>query len=484
MDIDSDENSEDAPQAQNKPGKKSEDKPVKATTKKAASKAPPPTNGKEDSWGEPPVIPGETEKAKPKAKASKRPPKAQDIEEDWGEPPVIVGEPRQAKEKKAPFSLLVENEPTRFTTEDMNKLLLHCTKKECSDITIQSGQCVYGELHGLLYPVTSRQVNISEVGDMINSIYGPNATTQISSGKDVDTHYEIRPNRSERHRYRVNATGCQIHGHDGIQITIRTIPTDPPPLAEMQLHGELLDNIAPEQGTVVVTGSTGSGKSTLLASIIRSLAEDPDSHRKILTYESPIEFVYDNVESPTSIVSQSEIPRHLPSFAAGVRNALRRKPRLILVGEARDPETIAAVIDAALTGHPVYTTLHSNGVADCVRRMVSTFPAEERHGRALDILETLRLVIWQKLVPTVDGKRVALREFLVFDEYVRDTLVDTPVEMLAAKTRELLKSRGQPMIVDAKKKFDAGIIHERDYNLLAKSTLSADEDAQESATHG
>src|SRR5207253_9859737 len=125
--------------------------------------------------------------------------------------------------------------------------------------------------------------------------------------------------------------------------------------------------------------------STLLASIIRHIAENPESHRKILTYESPIEFVYDSVETVSAIVSQSEIPRHLPDFASGVRNALRRKPRLILVGEARDAETISAVIDAALTGHPVYTTLHSNGVADAVRRMISTFPAEERHGRALDI---------------------------------------------------------------------------------------------------
>ena len=151
---------------------------------------------------------------------------------------------------------------------------------------------------------------------------------------------------------------------------------------------------------------------------------------------------------------------------------------MILVGEARDPETIAAVIDAALTGHPVYTTLHSNGVADCVRRMISIFPAEERHGRALDILETLRLCIWQKLVPTIDGKRVALREYLIFDDDVRDILVGTQVEQLAARTRQLLKEVGQPMLVDAKKKFDAGLISERTYNLLEISSKHADRDAK------
>lgn len=372
---------------------------------------------------------------------------------------------------------LIENEPIRFTTEALDAMLLHCIKLEASDITIQTGSTVLAEIHGRLYPVTLRKISNTEVGDMLNAIYGSNGTTQIFSGKDVDTHYEVRPNRTERYRFRVNATGCQVEGHDGIQITIRTIPTTPPDIASMGLEEGILQNMAPEQGTVVVTGPTGSGKSTLLASIIRHLSEQADGHRKMLTYESPIEFVYDAVQMPSSVISQSEIPRHLPTFAAGVRNALRRKPRLILVGEARDQETISAVIDAALTGHPVYTTLHSNGVADAVRRMISTFPAEERHGRALDILETIRLVIWQKLVPGVDGKRIALREYLAFDEEVRDILVGTEVDLLAAKTRLLLKERGQPMIVDAKRKFDAGLLSEREYQIMEIRGRMLDKDA-------
>ena len=268
-----------------------------------------------------------------------------------------------------------------------------------------------------------------------------------------------------------------MEGHEGIQITCRTIPSEPPSLSTMKLDQNIIANMAPPQGTIIVTGATGSGKSTLLAAMIKEIIAGQEANRKVLTYEAPIEFVYDGCLKPSSIVSQSEIPRHLPSFAAGIRNALRRKPGLILVGEARDAETIAAAIDAALTGHPVYTTLHSNGVADCVRRMISTFPADERHGRALDILETLRMVIWQKLVPTVDKKRVALREYLIFDDEVRDILVTTEVELIAAKTRELLKQRGQPMIVDARKKFEAGIIDERTYNLLRVGSQSADQDA-------
>ena len=372
---------------------------------------------------------------------------------------------------------LFPEEPVRFTPRELDRLLVHCARLEASDITIQSLSPIFGELHGLLYHVTSRSIPHNEVGDMLNAIYGPNGTTQIASGTDLDTHYEVRPDRGARYRFRINATGCQVQGHEGIQITVRTIPGAPPDLASLELEPELIAAMAPSQGAVIITGSTGSGTSTLLAGIIKELAQQPDGNRKILTYESPIEFVYDSIEAPTSLVSQSEIPRHLPTFAAGIRNALRRKPRLILVGEARDAETIAAVIDAALTGHPVYTTLHSNGVADCVRRMISIFPSEERHGRALDILEMLRMVVWQKLVPTVDGKRVALKEFLIFSEDIRDELVETPVDHITAKTRELLKSHGQPMLVDAERKFKAGRISERTFAILEQGAKRADKDA-------
>jgi defect in organelle trafficking protein DotB len=371
---------------------------------------------------------------------------------------------------------LLVDEPVRFTAEALDRLLLHCVELEASDITFQSNANILSEIHGKLYKVTKRKITNTEVGDLLNIIYGANGTTQIYSGKDIDTHYEIRPSRAKRYRFRVNATGCQVEGHDGIQITLRTIPTTPPDINNLNLEPEIIANMAPFQGTVVITGSTGSGKSTLLASIIKHLLEEEQGNRKMLTYEAPIEFVYDTVEAPSSLISQSEIPKHLPSFAAGVRNALRRKPRLILVGEARDQETIAAVIEAALTGHPVYTTVHSNGVADAVRRMIATFPADERHSRALDILETMRLIVWQKLSPSTDGKRIALREFLVFDDKIRDVLLTTDVNALAQTTRKLLKQFGQPMIMDATKKFKDGLLPEREYKLIINQSEILDKD--------
>jgi len=359
------------------------------------------------------------------------------------------------------------NEPLRMTPRYVDDLLVYCAGINASDITFQTGEPVMAEIYGRLVKITKRNLSNTEVGDILNAIYGPNGTTQILSGTDVDTHHEVRPNRVDRYRFRVNGTGCQVEGHSALQLTLRTIPNEPPTLESMDLPEVLKENIAPKDGVIYVTGPTGSGKSTLLASIIRSLCEDPESNRKILTYEAPIEFVYDVIQKPSSIVSQSEVPRHLPSFAAGVRNALRRKPHAILVGEARDAETIVAVLEAALTGHPVYTTLHTNGVAETIRRLVGSFPPEESLGRTIDIVETLRVIICQRLVPTVDGKRVALREYLVFDDKVRDELLSTNPDRVTEKTRELLKKYGQTMLADAQSKFEQGIIAERDFKVLA-----------------
>lgn len=371
---------------------------------------------------------------------------------------------------------LFPQEPIRLSIETANDILIHCVKMGASDITLQTGESIFAEIYGRLKKVTRRRLSNTEVGEVINAMYGPNGTAQIMSGKDVDTHYEIRPNRMDRYRFRINATGCLVEGHDGIQITARTIPSDPPKLDSMQLPQDILNAIAPEQGIVYVTGATGSGKSTLLASIIREIAENADSNRKILTYEAPIEFVYDTVEKISSIVSQSEIPRHLPSFAAGVRNALRRKPRLILVGEARDVETISAAMEAAMTGHPVYTTLHSNSVAETVRRLVTTYPAEERAGRTIDLIETMRLIIAQRLLPTIDGKRVAVREYLVFDEKIRDILLDTDPNNVTAMVRKLVREQGRTLAMDVKEKFEAGLITERLYRVIAEQTKREDKD--------
>ena len=362
----------------------------------------------------------------------------------------------------------MNNEPLRFTGADLNALLEHCQKFSVSDITIQTNEPVIAEIYGRLMHVTRRKLNNIEVGEILNSIYGANGTTRILSGDDIDSNYEFKANRVERYRYRVNATGCLVEGHSGIQITLRTIPTDPPVLADLGLQDDIMKDISPEDGVIYVTGATGSGKSTLLSAIIRYIAEQPDANKKILTYESPIEFVYDNLDVISSVISQSEIPKHLPSFAAGVRNALRRKPRLILVGESRDYETINAVLEAAMTGHPVYTTLHSNGVAETMRRLVGSFGPEERRGKTIDIIETLRMIIWQKLVPSVDGKQIALREYLIFDDPIRDSLLKYEPTEVTKATRDIVVDKQLTLLDDAKRYLEMGRLSEQTFEKLTR----------------
>ena len=125
---------------------------------------------------------------------------------------------------------LYPKEPSRIEPSCLDELLVYCHRIDASDVTIQTGQPIFAEIYGRLCRITKRKLSNTEVGDLLNALYGPNGTTQIMSGMDVDTHYEIRPNRAERFRHRVNGTGCYVEGHEGIQITIRTIPSDPPTL--------------------------------------------------------------------------------------------------------------------------------------------------------------------------------------------------------------------------------------------------------------
>ena len=171
-----------------------------------------------------------------------------------------------------------------------------------------------------------------------------------------------------------------------------------------------------------------------------------------------------------SLVAQSEIPRHLPDFAAGVRNALRRKPNIILVGEARDRETVSAAIEAGQTGHAVYSTVHTTGVAATIRRMVSTFEPAERSERAFALMETMRLIVTQALVPKVGGGRCGIREFMRFDDDTREFLLDMPPEKWTTEVQRLLPKQGQTMARSAEIAFENGLIDRRWYLALSRGS--------------
>lgn len=358
------------------------------------------------------------------------------------------------------------DEPNRFTEEHVDPFLLWCVKKGTSDISIQTDRTVYTEVHGTLYPATYRVLDAADMVVFLTRIYGPDATARLASGTDMDVSYEIRPDRYSRVRFRVNITAILARGRDAAQITMRVLPSEPPRMEDLNVEQQIVDNWAPRQGMIVITGPTGSGKTTLLAAGCRMMMERPAGCGKMLTYEAPIEFTYDTVNSPRSLVAQTEIHRHLPSFADGVRNALRRKPNIILVGEARDKETISAAIEASQTGHAVYTTTHTTGVAATIRRMVSAFDRHERTERAYALMETLRMIVTQALVPRKNGGRVGVREWMIFPDDVREKLLDMDFEQWSPEIQRMIPFYGQTMSKSATIVFEKGLIEKRHYLLL------------------
>ena len=282
--------------------------------------------------------------------------------------------------------------------------------------------------------------------------------------------YEVRPDRYTRIRFRVNVTAILSRGRDSAQITMRELPSEPPTMADLSVEEDIINSWSPRQGMIIVTGPTGSGKTTLLAAGIRMMMERKRGCGKIVTYEAPIEYVYDAIKSPRSLISQTEIPRHLPDFAHGVRNALRRKPNVILVGEARDKETIASAIEASQTGHAVYTTTHTTGVAATIQRMVATFDANERAERAYALMETVRLIVTQTLVPKASGGRTGVREWMRFSDDVREKFLDMDFKEWPSEIQRTIPFQGQTMARSAELLFEAGDIDRRTYIRLSNST--------------
>ncbi len=358
------------------------------------------------------------------------------------------------------------DEPHRFTEDHVDPFLMWCVRKGTSDISIQTDRPVYTEVHGTLYPATYRALDGVDMAVFLHKIYGSDAQARLASGRDLDVSYEIRPDRYSRSRFRVNITAILSRGRDAAQITMRVMPSEPPRLVDMNIEQQIIDNWAPRQGMVVITGPTGSGKTTLLAAGNRMLLERPYGCGKMLTYEAPIEFTYDTIHSPRSLVAQTEVHRHLPDFASGVRNALRRKPNIILVGEARDRETISAAIEAAQTGHAVYTTTHTTGVASTVRRMISAFDKSERSERAYALMETLRMIVTQALVPKKGGGRIGVREWMIFPDEVREKLLDKDFDEWTNEIQRMIPFYGQTMSKSASIAFEKGLIEKRFYLLL------------------
>ena len=328
-----------------------------------------------------------------------------------------------------------------FSRDTLDSLFEWAFRLGVSDIRIETHKPVFVQLHGRMRQVTRRTFTEREVEEAVNRLYGAEGVARLKRGEDFDVSYEVQPDRRTRFRFRVNATAVLAHGDDGGAVVARALPVRSRALSEQDVEPEIIQACMPRTGLVFIAGGTGNGKSTLQAGITRERLVDPDSHVAILEYSSPIEFTFDDVEGTTATISQSEIPRHLPSFEAGIRNAMRRAGDVIIIGECRDGETMAAAAQAALTDHAVYSTIHAGTLSETVQRIVSLCPLEERGALTVAVAQTLRLIVNQRLVPSLDGTRTALREFLVFDRPMRRKLADTNPDRWPALVEDMLAER-------------------------------------------
>jgi defect-in-organelle-trafficking protein DotB len=386
-----------------------------------------------------------------------------------------------------------------MTRQDFDGLLEWASKHRASDITFQSKMPVICEIGGALYKVTKRPLTHPNIEELVRYVYGSdNGPAELKRGFDLDPSHEIRvaterdeddvPTGWKRLRFRVNCTTIRLPGADGIQMTIRSLPSKPIPLSELGIEKDIIDNIRPSQGMVLVTGPTGSGKSTLLASIVAHIAEQKNANEKILEYSAPIEYVYDEVSMPNSVVAQTEVGRHLRPktedaegegqaslFAYCVRNALRRKPTIIIIGESRDKATITASTEAALTGHLLFSTVHTMGVPETLRRMVIPFPADGRRGMAVDIMESLRMVVTQILVPRKGGGKVACREYMIFDPDTRAAFLKKDTDEWPKLARSMMDSRtavSQKLVRGARALIEKDLITDETYDYITSREVS------------
>lgn len=180
--------------------------------------------------------------------------------------------------------------------------------------------------------------------------------------------------------------------------------------------------------------------------------------KRILSYESPIEFDFRAIPGRTGRIAQSDVYVNLKDYAHATANALRRNPDIILLGEARDAETIRGAVQNAETGHAVYTTAHVNSVGEMLSRMAGNFSANERSRAMSGLIGSSRVLLYQELLPTVDGKRCAAREYLVMDDAIRDELYETHEDQITRTMIRLVREKGHPLFRDVEAHYQAGRI--------------------------
>lgn len=216
-----------------------------------------------------------------------------------------------------------------------------------------------------------------------------------------------------RARFRVNIFTQRGH----YTIILRRLTTEIPTLAQLNMPPVFHEMAKEKTGLILVTGATGSGKSTTLAALLNELNESKPLH--VVTLEDPVEFVH---TQKRATFNQREMGSDFNNFASGLRAALRQAPKVILVGEMRDRETVEIGISAAETGHVVMSTLHTINAGQTIDRIVGMFDQEEQHQIRIRLAETIRWIVSQRLLPRIGGARVAALEIMGNSLRVKDSI--------------------------------------------------------------
>jgi len=310
-----------------------------------------------------------------------------------------------------------------MTRRELDTILLHIMAEHptLSDINFTVGKAIQAEVDGFLRTACTdlgiRALSPYQTENSALALIGANRRNinQLLIQGSCDLSYQLQ----DKARFRVNVfsqRGCY-------SVVMRLLPTRVPSLEE--LHSpEAFRQVARElNGIVFVTGATGSGKSTTLAAILNETNQNKAVH--VVTLEDPVEFVHPQLKAT---FNQRELGQDFDSFANGMRAALRQAPKVILVGEIRDRETMEIALGASETGHLVLTTLHTVDAAHTINRVVGMFELEEERLIRVRLADSLRWCISQRLLPKVGGGRVAAHEIMGTSLRVQDAILNGEAE--------------------------------------------------------
>ena len=292
---------------------------------------------------------------------------------------------------------------------ELKDYLLLLARRDGSDIYLSTNAPPCAKFQGVLRALDKEPLPPGRVKEIAWSVMDPGQIAEFEKMLEMN----LAISQPGIGRFRVNI----FKQRSEVSMVIRNIKTDIPTVNDLGLPPVLTEVIMAKRGLILFVGGTGSGKSTSLAALIDHRNTNSGGH--IITIEDPIEFVH---RHKRSIVNQREVGVDTLSYADALKNTLRQAPDVILIGEIRDRETMEHALAFAETGHLAISTLHANSANQALDRIINFFPEERRPQLLTDLSSNLRAFVSQRLIPTIDGKRVAAIEILLHSPMV-ETLI-------------------------------------------------------------